>query len=107
MLRYAIVISGCTWRKAETTPTPMIPRNRLTANEIRVPMNVTSRTRTGITYQRGGRAWDFGGIHLTYTIQTEFIDEAAAPTRAIPSSFGNRFRNRFDLSQQENITYDS
>jgi hypothetical protein len=40
---------------ADTITVPTIPRNRLTANEIRVPMNVTSKTRTGIAYQRGGR----------------------------------------------------
>jgi len=58
----------------------MIPRKRLTANEISVPMKVTSSTRTGIAYQRGGRPWDFGGICLTYTIQADII-EPRFPTR--------------------------
>jgi hypothetical protein len=33
----------------------MMAKSRLTANEIRVPMKVNRRTRTGIAYQRGGR----------------------------------------------------
>jgi hypothetical protein len=43
---------------------PRIPRSRLTANESRVPMNVISRTRTGIAYHRGGRGV---GMLLGYT----------------------------------------
>ena len=65
---------GWTPRTADKTTVPMIPRNRLTANEISVPMNVTSSTRTGIAYQRGGRPWDFDGICLTYTIQGAIIE---------------------------------
>jgi len=71
MWRYAMVILACTPRRTETAPVPTIPRNRETENEIRVPRKVTSKTRSGIPYQRGGRG--FGDIRLTYTIQGDFI----------------------------------
>src|SRR5580693_477594 len=55
---------GCAWRAAPTATVPRIPKNRLTANEIRVPMKVNSRTRTGIAYQRGERG--VGGMLSGY-----------------------------------------
>jgi hypothetical protein len=67
-------MSGRTPRIADTTTVPTIPRNKLTANEIRVPTNVTSTTRTGIVYQRGERPWGFGGMLLTYTIHDAVIE---------------------------------
>src|ERR1039458_1392249 len=58
---------GWTPRRDDTTTVPRMPSSRLTANEMSVPMNVTSRTRTGIAYQRGGRG--VGGMVLGYTMR--------------------------------------
>ena len=54
-----VMLAGV-WRRTEMSTVPTMPSSRLTANEINVPMNVTSSTRTGITYQRGGR----GGVGM-------------------------------------------
>jgi len=43
---------------------PMMPSNKLMANESSAPMKVTSRTRTGIAYKRGGRG--VGGMLQGY-----------------------------------------
>src|SRR5271168_575115 len=51
-------------RRADTITVPTMPTSRLTANERSVPINVISRTRTGMAYQRGGRA--VGGMILSY-----------------------------------------
>src|SRR5215472_17232913 len=54
--RYAIVKFGCAVpRNLAASRIPTIPSRRLTANESSVTTNVTSRTRTGIKYQRGLR----------------------------------------------------
>src|SRR6266567_275867 len=52
---YANVISGWTLRNFAASTVPPIPSSKLTANESSVTVNVTSSTRTGIRYQRGGR----------------------------------------------------
>jgi hypothetical protein len=80
--RYAIVMLGLAWRTNDTATVPTMPRNKLTANEIRVPIHVTSKTRIGIVYQRGARARDGGGIFLTYTNSasiTELLSHPAKP----------------------------
>src|SRR5580658_567032 len=55
---------GCAWCSAAMITMPMMPSNKLTANESSVPMKVTSRTRTGIAYKRGGRG--VGGMLQGY-----------------------------------------
>lgn len=60
-------MSGWTPRRADTATVPMMPTSRLTANEMRVPMKVSSSTLTGMAYQRGGRG--VGGMLLSYTIR--------------------------------------
>jgi hypothetical protein len=67
---------GCIPRRSATAPVPTIAKNRATANEIKVPMNVTSKTRTGIAYHLGARVGGFGDILLTYTIQCDRIEGA-------------------------------
>jgi hypothetical protein len=51
--RYAIGMLGWIPRNAPTITTPRMPSSRLTAKTSRVSRNVTSKTRTGIKYQRG------------------------------------------------------
>src|SRR5579862_5050827 len=48
-------MSGCTPRIADTMTVPRIAKNRLTANDSSVPMNVSRNTRTGSPYQCGER----------------------------------------------------
>jgi hypothetical protein len=65
MWRYATVMFGFMWRQADIATVPMMPSSRVTANERSVPMKVTSKTRTGMVYQRGECGL---GIILGYTI---------------------------------------
>jgi hypothetical protein len=62
---------------------PMMPRSRLAANAMRVPMNVTRSTRMGIAYQRGGRGV---GMVLGYTsvwsARSKAAGEGARSTQA-------------------------
>lgn len=70
--RYAIRMSGCSPRNAETVTVPRIANSRLTAKVSRVPMNVSAKMRAGMPIQGGSRR-DLKGIRVFECSSTAFI----------------------------------
>src|SRR5258708_26373220 len=83
---YANVISGLAPRSFAADTAPPIPSSKLTANDIRVTINVTSSTRTGIRYQRSLRSGvSVKGTVITYTRQGFDCRVRTTSTDVIPN----------------------